>query len=47
MKHDDKALQLIADIKATEQAIKALRFRKGKRVKRADKRALRLKELCA
>ena len=47
MKHDETVLKLIADIKATERAIKALRFRKGKRVKRADKRALRLKELCA
>ena len=47
MKHDDTTLKLIADIKATEAAIKALRFRKGKRVKRADKRQARLKELCA
>ena len=45
-KHEDIA-QLIADIKATEQAIKALRVGKAKRARRLDKRSLRLKELCA
>ena len=45
-KHEDIA-QLIADIKATEEAIKALRVRKGRRVRHADKRTTRLQELCA